>query len=434
VSPDAFDAPIRLVGRYVELVPLEQSHLPDLVPGLLDWPTVQFLRAPPGPTPDEAAAWIGRWIELGRLGPDLPFATVLRSTGRPIGMTSFLRLDRPSRAVEIGGTWVGRAFWRSPVNTEAKWLMLRHAFDVGGYHRVQFQTDLRNVRSQRAIEGLGAVPEARLRGDVLLPDASYRTSVYFSILESEWPSVRLRLESRLGRPWTALIGTPPSVDAPPSPGRPLPPNSPERPIEFFPPVTLRGSHVTLEPLTRSALPELIPAGDDPEIWALLRIRHGDTPEGMAGLVDDLLGLQEKGEVLPFVVRRTVGGQVEGVARFLDIDRTNRWVELGTWLHPRVWRSPFNTELKWLLLRHAFDTERVHRVQLKTDRRNVRSQRAIERLGAVYEGERREHYRFPDGTYRTSRYYGILAPEWPGVRERLEGYLRRPWPAASAPPP
>ncbi len=431
VAGDPFGPSLHLVGRYVELVRLDKSHIPALVPGLLDPPTVQFLRAPPGPTPEEAEKWIQGWVQAGRVGPDLPFATVLRSNQRPIGMTSFLRLDRPSRGVEIGGTWVAREYWRTPVNTEAKWLMLRYAFEEGRFHRVQFQTDLRNGRSQRAIEGLGAVPEARLREDVLLPDGSFRTSVYYSILESEWAVVRDRLEARLSRPWSP---PPDSLDRagtpPPSPTTPVPPSE-NRPMKFRPPVTLTGRYVTLVPLERSLLPELVPAGAAPEIWTLLRIRHGDTPEGMSGLVDDLLALQEVGEVLPFAVRLVKSGRLVGIGRYLDIDRVNRWVELGTWLHPSVWRSPVNSELKLLLLRHAFDTEGVHRVQLKTDSRNERSQRAIERLGAVYEGERRDHYRFPNGNYRTSKYYGILGSEWPAVRERLERSLRRPWPAAPA---
>ncbi len=432
MSDASFPSSLRLIGRHVELHPLMEEHLPGLVPGLLDWPTVQFLRAPPGPTPEEAAAWIRRWFRTGEVGPDLPFATVLRSTGAPIGMTSFLRLDRASRGVEIGGTWLHRAFWRTAVNTEAKFLMLRYAFEEAGIHRVQLQTDLRNLRSQRAIEGLGALREARLREDVLLPDGSFRTSCYFSILEDEWPAVRARLTARLDRPWSAQ-----SPDGGPAPAflpEPIPAARPRvepPPIRFRPPVRLMGQTIRLVPLERFHLPELTRVGAAPEIWTWLRIRHGDTPEGMAGLVDDLLSLQDAGHVLAFVVQRQDDDRICGVARYLDIDRENRWVEVGTWLHPGVWRTPVNTELKLLLFRYAFETEHAHRVQLKTDLRNDRSQRAIERLGAVYEGERRDHYRFPNGDYRTSKYYSILGTEWPTVRERLEGFLRRPWTTAPA---
>jgi N-acetyltransferase len=427
VPDPTFVPPVHLVGRHVELVPVHPSHIPALVPGLMDWEAVQYLRDPPEPIPEEVAKWIAQALPGGFTGPHLPFVTLLRSKQLPIGMTWFLRLDRASRNVEIGRTWLARGYWRTPVNTEAKLLMLRYAFETAGLHRVQLQTDLRNVRSQRAIEGLGAVPEARLREDVLLQNGVFRTSVYYSILEDEWPTVRDHLESRLARPWS-----PESLSAglvPPSSGPARPAHSAPKfpPLGFHPPVNLEGLHVTLVPLERAQLPELIPAGADPQIWTLLRIRHGDTPEGMAGLVNDLLGLQEAGEVLAFAVRARKDARIVGIARYLDVDRANRWVEVGTWLSPSVWRTPVNTELKLLLLRHAFDVEGVHRVQFKTDTRNLRSQRAIERLGAVYEGDRRDHYRFPNGNYRTSRYYGILSSEWPAVRERLEHALQRPWP-------
>lgn len=423
---------LRLVGHHVELVPLEESQVPALAPRLQDRMTVQHLRSPPQPTPEGTTAWVRRWVDVGRVGPDLPFATVLRATGQPIGMTSFLRLDRASQGVEIGGTWIDRAFWRTPVNTEAKWLMLRYAFDKARMHRVQLQTDLRNVRSQRAIEGLGAVAEARLREDVLRIDGSYRTSAYYSILEGEWPDVRARMEHRLARTWSPssiLEVAAPAVPDPPARSDPVAP--PVSSPKFRRPVTLPGRHVSLVPLERSLLRELALAGSPPEIWTWLRIRHGDTAEGMAGLVDDLLRLEEAGEVLPFAVRLGHQGRVVGIARYLDIDRPNRSVEVGTWLHPSVWRSPVNTELKLLLFRYAFETEGVHRVQLKTDERNMLSQKAIERLGAVFEGHRREHYRFPNGEYRTSKYYSVLASEWPSVRQRLETYLRRPWRPSSA---
>jgi RimJ/RimL family protein N-acetyltransferase len=433
VPDETFRPPFRLTGNHVELVPLEGGHIPSLVPGLLDPATVEFLREPPDPTADSARAWLLKRIE--RLGVDdyLPLATVWRATGEPVGVTSFLRLDRPSRGVEIGGTWLRKDLWQTPLNTEAKWLMLRYAFEIGHLHRVQLQTDQRNLRSQRAIERLGAVPEARLREDVRLPDGSFRTSVYYSILESEWPSVRRRLEAFLLRPWTPV-----GRDAPELPSEPLaaptarPRRPPPPPPKFRRPLTLTGTHVRLDPLERADLPGLTQAGADPRIWSLLRIRHGDTPEGMAGLVEELLGLEARGEVLPLVVRTGDPARIVGIARYLDISRDDRWVEVGTWLTPEVWRTPVNTELKYLLFRHAFETEGVHRVQLKTDDRNSRSLRAIERLGAMYEGRRRDHYRFPDGLYRTSAYFSVLESEWPTVRDRLESLLRRPWEVPTRP--
>jgi len=116
----------------------------------------------------------------------------------------------------------------------------------------------------------------------------------------------------------------------------------------------------------------------------------------------------------------------GIIRFLDIDRANQRVELGTWLDSRYWGSPLNAQAKLLMLAYAFEEEGVHRVQLKTDSRNLRSQRAIERLGAVPEGSLREAHLVRNDYFRTSLYYSILAPEWPGVKRRLEERLAIPW--------
>jgi RimJ/RimL family protein N-acetyltransferase len=135
-------------------------------------------------------------------GTDLAFTTLRADDGRPVGMTRFLHIDRKNDCVEIGGTWLGRAWWRTPFNTEAKLLMLRHAFEVEGAHRVSLQTDLRNERAQRAIERLGATREAVLREDRLLPHGYYRSSVFYSILRDEWPRLRAGLEEKVARPWS----------------------------------------------------------------------------------------------------------------------------------------------------------------------------------------------------------------------------------------
>lgn len=195
---------------------------------------------------------------------------------------------------------------------------------------------------------------------------------------------------------------------------------------FRPPVILRGQWVELAPLERRYIADLVHAGRDPEVWRLLRIGPGRTLAEMTALVDEFLEAQESGSVLPFVVLLLPERRPTGMFRFLDIDRANRWVETGTWLDSAVWHTPVNTEVKYLGLRYAFEEEGVHRVQLRTDSRNVRSQRAIERLGGVREGVHREHIRLRDGSYRTSLVYSILAPEWPGVKRRLEENLVRPW--------
>jgi len=197
---------------------------------------------------------------------------------------------------------------------------------------------------------------------------------------------------------------------------------------FRPPLTLRGRYLELTSLQRSDAPGLVEAGRDPEVWTLLRIGPGHPPSlpEMERFIDQLLAKQAAGDVLPLTMRLLPERTPIGVIRFLDIDRANRSVEIGTWLDSRYWRTPLNTDAKLLTLGYAFEQEGVHRLQLKTDSRNVRSKVAIERLGAVPEGALREAHLVLGGYFRTSLYYSILASEWPEVRRRLEEKLARPW--------
>ncbi len=203
MHPGSFRTPVTLSGKYVELVPLERAHR-DALWDSANHPEVwRFLRTGPVSSVQDLDTVIATLLAAQSAGTDLPFTTRLVPLHRAIGMTRFLRIDRGNQWVEIGGTWLDPAYWRTPVNTEAKWLMLRYAFEVEGAHRVQLQTDSRNERSQHAIARLGAVREGVLREDVLLTDGYFRSSVYYSVLASEWPGVRSDLESRLTRPWTA---------------------------------------------------------------------------------------------------------------------------------------------------------------------------------------------------------------------------------------
>jgi RimJ/RimL family protein N-acetyltransferase len=197
--------------------------------------------------------------------------------------------------------------------------------------------------------------------------------------------------------------------------------------------TLAGRHVELVPLDRGHRTELRLAASVPEVGQYLRHTPGRSLHDMDELIDTLLTAQAAGTDLPFTTRLLPDHRTVGMTRFLRIDRENQWVEIGgTWLDPALWRTPINTETKYLLLRHAFENEAVHRVQLQTDLRNERSQRAIVRLGAVREGVLREDVRLSDGAFRSSVYYSILTAEWPAVKSRLESYLARPW-GGVAPP-
>ncbi len=189
------------------------------------------------------------------------------------------------------------------------------------------------------------------------------------------------------------------------------------------PVELVGEHVALVPMAEAHLDGLFDAGRSPEIWPYMPMQISGRDD-MARLMRDALRACDQGAELPFVVRERRSGRIVGSTRFLDITPAHRNIEIGwTWLEPAVWQTPINTECKYLLTRHCFETLQMIRVQLKTDARNTRSQRAIERLGAVREGVLRHHRIMPDGYLRDSVYYSILLEEWPAVRARLEGWLR-----------
>jgi N-acetyltransferase len=146
--------------------------------------------------------WVRDILSRQKRGTDLPFTVIQLDSGKAIGCTRYLEIHPEHRNLEIGGTWYGEPYRGTWVNTEAKYLLLRHAFEILGCIRVQLKTDLRNVRSQRAIERIGAQKEGILRDHMILPDGTIRSSVYYSILENEWRDVKRLLEQRL----TAQVG------------------------------------------------------------------------------------------------------------------------------------------------------------------------------------------------------------------------------------
>ena len=188
------------------------------------------------------------------------------------------------------------------------------------------------------------------------------------------------------------------------------------------PIRLVGGRAMLVPMETAHIAELFAAGDHPEIWPYMSLRV-ERYEDMERLVRDALAARDEGKELPFTIIDRDEDRIVGSTRFLDIDRVHRNLEIGwTWLSPSVWRTRINTECKYLLLRHSFETLDALRVQLKTDARNLRSRQAIDRLGAAKEGVLRRHRILPDGYVRDSVYYSIVAEEWPAVRERLEERL------------
>jgi RimJ/RimL family protein N-acetyltransferase len=191
------------------------------------------------------------------------------------------------------------------------------------------------------------------------------------------------------------------------------------------PVVLEGRHVRLEPMTEAHIPGLAQIGVGQDFWQFMVYGDMNTKEDMANWVRDILARAEKGTDLPFVAIHLASGRVAGGTRYLNIMPNDRGLEVGgTWYGLEFQRTVVNTECKYLMMGHAFETLGAIRVQLKTDLRNERSQKAIERIGAVKEGVLRNHMILPDGRVRDSVFYSILDKEWPEVKKRLEEMMRR----------
>lgn len=185
--------PLTLQGQFARLEPLRLEHVPGLVqvgqsPSI--WKHMLYGQVT---TPQKMQVFVEDLLQRQAQGTDLPFTVFHLPSERIAGCTRYMDIQVHNRALEIGGTWYGVDFQRTAVNTEAKFLLLQHAFENLGAVRVQLKTDLKNLRSQKAIERLGAVREGVLREHMLRPDGSRRSSAYYSILDREWPAVKNRL-------------------------------------------------------------------------------------------------------------------------------------------------------------------------------------------------------------------------------------------------
>lgn len=190
--------PATLEGPTIRLEPLAATHL-DALSQIAFAPDLWQATVSRLATRRDLETYVEEaWAEQ-RAGTALPFATVLKATGQVIGSTRFGNAVPVHRRIEIGWTWVARPWQRSGANREAKYLMLRHAFEHWECLRVEFKTSAVNERSRTALTRLGAVEEGTLRHHMVNADGSLRDSVYFSILAEEWPAVRRRLEERIGR-------------------------------------------------------------------------------------------------------------------------------------------------------------------------------------------------------------------------------------------
>jgi RimJ/RimL family protein N-acetyltransferase len=189
--------PLTLAGRLVRLEPLSHDHVADLtVAGASEsiWKLMLYGMVT---TKERMHEWVDHRLQRQAEGRELPFAVVHLASNQAIGSTRYMDIRPADRGLEIGGTWYGVEYQRTGVNTECKYLLLKHAFEVYGCIRVQFKTDLRNERSQRALERIGAIKEGILRNHMITPDGAFRHSVYYSILDSEWPTVKASLEEKI---------------------------------------------------------------------------------------------------------------------------------------------------------------------------------------------------------------------------------------------
>lgn len=187
---------IILQGTHVRLEPLSLDHLAGLCEVGLD-PELWRWAPEPITTRAEMRTYVETALRWQDEGTALPFATVLDETDQVVGSTRFANIDREHKHMEIGWTWIGKPWQRTAVNTEAKYLMLRHAFETLGCIRVEFKTDSLNQQSRNALLRIGAIEEGTFRNHMITHNGRYRHSVYFSVIESEWPEVKKGLEERL---------------------------------------------------------------------------------------------------------------------------------------------------------------------------------------------------------------------------------------------
>ena len=188
--------PVVLEGSLVRLEPLSRDHLDGLAAIALDPLIWRFTIARPT---DRAGleAWLEAALANAAAGTEIPFATIDRASGRPIGSSRFMSIVPEHRRLEIGWTWLGRDWQRTGSNREAKYLQMRHAFEVLDANRVEFKTDSRNEAARAGLLGAGTTFEGIFRNHMVMPDGPLRHSAWYSVIREEWPAVRARLEASI---------------------------------------------------------------------------------------------------------------------------------------------------------------------------------------------------------------------------------------------
>jgi len=325
----------------------------------------------------EARKWFEFMTREGEAG-----AWVIEYEAKPIGFVNFRDLKPKGKSAEIGIGIGEPDLWGKHLGREALALEVGYLQRELETHRIGLSVVSHNDRAIWMYKSLGFVVEGVER-DGIGREAGFLDDVKMALVQD----------------------------------KPRP--------EFDPrPVTLEGRHVKLVPLRMEHAAALFAVGDDEAIWRFVLPR----PQGLAGYekyVRWALDQTVLGQQLPFAVTRVADGQIVGTTRFAHIDPPNRTIEIGyTWYGKSARRTPVNTESKYLLMTHAFETLKANRVWLQTDKRNEISQNAIARLGAMKEAELRNERVIADGRLRTSVVFSVIAEEWPATKRRLEGFLGR----------
>lgn len=303
--------------------------------------------------------------------------------GRVVGFANYRDLNTGDRKCEIGLGIGEKDLWSRGLGRDALRTLLRHLFEDLDLQRVGLHVIATNDRAIAAYKAAGFEVEGTERLSRRADDGTFHDMVAMAAIR----------------------------------GR-------ERPAFDPRPVVLEGDHVRLEPLRMEHADELFAALADPDIWTWVGDPAPQSAADIGRYIRTALDSQIKGEQVPWLTRRRQDGQALGTTRYGAISRPDRSLEIGwTMLGAQGRRTAANTEAKYLQLRHAFDELGAIRVWFKTHARNERSQRAIERIGAVREGLiRNERIRPWDGQVRDAVYYSIIDRDWPGVRRKLEDLL------------
>jgi len=344
-----------------------------------DFSWYQWARLP-GRFRDEEAA--RRWLDVIAEHRGVVFA--IEHGGGPIGQANYRDLQPKGKSAEVGIGIGEPSLWGKGLGREALGVLVRHLVDDLGLHRITLSVVAYNDRAIASYKAAGFEVEGIERDGVMTDKGTWADDVKMAYIA----------------------------------GRARPAFDPR-------PVTLTGTHLRLEPLHREHAAELFPVAHEEDIWRLFLVPMPRDSGELERLIAEALEQQILGTQVAFLTRRLGDGAAIGSTRFLHIDRANNTAEIGwTFLGHDARRTVANTEAKYLQLRHLFDDLGANRVWLQTDKLNERSQRAMERLGAIREGEHRDDRISHDGRIRTSVVYGITRADWPAVRERIHGLLAR----------